>query len=184
MSGRSGKRKGRLLSEEDRALWKRVTDSVAPMPGRKSAPDRHDFEVQLARLAGDTEARPREPIRQPPKAKTSNQHLRSTPAAQTAKPSTKAKAPKTVRQISAGTAPLDTKTTRRIAKGRDEIDARIDLHGLRQSEAKAALRGFLHRAHANGYRTVLVITGKGLKLGRPDADQPDDWWDADARERG
>jgi DNA-nicking Smr family endonuclease len=41
------------------------------------------------------------------------------------------------------------------------VEARIDLHGMRQSEAHAALRRFLFDAYAKGRRWVLVITGKG-----------------------
>ncbi len=50
---------------------------------------------------------------------------------------------------------------RRLAKGHDRIEARLDLHGLTQAEAHAALVGFIHRCHAAGHRMVLVITGKG-----------------------
>jgi DNA-nicking Smr family endonuclease len=35
------------------------------------------------------------------------------------------------------------------------------LHGRTQSEAHTALLRFLHRAQADGAKTVLVITGKG-----------------------
>jgi len=56
---------------------------------------------------------------------------------------------------------IDAKQSRRIGKGRTTIDARIDLHGLRQSEAHSALRVFLLRSAAKGHRIVLVITGKG-----------------------
>ncbi len=35
------------------------------------------------------------------------------------------------------------------------------MHGLRQRDAHAALRRFLHTAQAKGHRHVLVITGKG-----------------------
>ncbi len=42
-----------------------------------------------------------------------------------------------------------------------EVDARIDLHGLTQAEARIALRAFLSTARARGHRLVLVITGKG-----------------------
>ena len=52
-------------------------------------------------------------------------------------------------------------TLERLARGRANIDARIDLHGLTQAEAHAALLRFLHRAQAEGARFVLVITGKG-----------------------
>jgi DNA-nicking Smr family endonuclease len=37
----------------------------------------------------------------------------------------------------------------------------IDLHNLNQDRARAALTAFILRAHAEGVRTVLVITGKG-----------------------
>jgi DNA-nicking Smr family endonuclease len=52
---------------------------------------------------------------------------------------------------------------KRLQRGTMEIDARIDLHGMRQVEAQAALARFVHRAVARGDRTILVITGKGLK---------------------
>ena len=51
----------------------------------------------------------------------------------------------------------------RIAKEREEIGARIDLHGMTQDRARAALEGFLARAWADGWRAVLVITGKGVQ---------------------
>ncbi|MFY8101711.1 MAG: Smr/MutS family protein, partial [Allorhizobium sp.] len=44
-------------------------------------------------------------------------------------------------------------------------EARIDLHGLIQSEAHGMLLDFLIRAHERGLRHVLVITGKGSSLG-------------------
>ena len=51
----------------------------------------------------------------------------------------------------------------RIAREREEIGARIDLHGLTQDRARAALDAFLQRAFAAGWRAVLVITGKGVQ---------------------
>src|SRR5690606_37479145 len=57
--------------------------------------------------------------------------------------------------------PIERRTARRIARGHVEIDARLDLHGLRQAEAEMRLRAFLLGARAQGLRTVLVITGKG-----------------------
>jgi DNA-nicking Smr family endonuclease len=41
------------------------------------------------------------------------------------------------------------------------VDGRIDLHGMRQDRAFSALLGFLRQSQARGFRTVLVITGKG-----------------------
>ena len=62
---------------------------------------------------------------------------------------------------SPGPGSIEPRKAKRVAKGRDEIEARIDLHGMRQAEAHGVLRGFLMRAHQSGLRMVLVITGKG-----------------------
>ncbi len=51
----------------------------------------------------------------------------------------------------------------RIAKAREEIGARLDLHGLDQVRARAVLEGFLASAWNEGWRAVLVITGKGVQ---------------------
>ena len=58
-------------------------------------------------------------------------------------------------------ADFDRRKARQIASGKIEVDARIDLHGSRQRDARARLRAFLLAAHAKGHKTVLVITGKG-----------------------
>jgi DNA-nicking Smr family endonuclease len=58
-------------------------------------------------------------------------------------------------------APRDRQTSRQLDKGRLEVEARLDLHGLRQRDAHAQLRRFLKTAQAQGLKHVLVITGKG-----------------------
>lgn len=58
-------------------------------------------------------------------------------------------------------APIDKHERRQVVRGTRAIDARIDLHGMRQAEAHGALRGFLALAQIRGYAMVLVITGKG-----------------------
>jgi DNA-nicking Smr family endonuclease len=66
-------------------------------------------------------------------------------------------------------APPLTQMTRRersrVAKGRNEIDARLDLHGKTLAQAHGVLLRFLHRAQADGATLVLVITGKGRMTG-------------------
>jgi DNA-nicking Smr family endonuclease len=57
--------------------------------------------------------------------------------------------------------PLERRTIAALRRGRQGIDAVIDLHGLRQADAHRALRAFLHRAQGAGHKVVLVITGKG-----------------------
>ena len=61
----------------------------------------------------------------------------------------------------AGAAQMDKRTHMRLKRGQMPIDARIDLHGLYQHDAKAQLLAFIQRSHRAGCRCVLVITGKG-----------------------
>ena len=58
-------------------------------------------------------------------------------------------------------APLGRRAKQRVARGRDPIDGRLDLHGLTQAEAHDALLRFLHMAQTRDARLVMVITGKG-----------------------
>jgi DNA-nicking Smr family endonuclease len=62
------------------------------------------------------------------------------------------------------TGPLsDIEPNRKKAISREHLEARIDLHGMTQDRARAALEVFLLRAWNEGYRAALVITGKGLR---------------------
>ena len=61
---------------------------------------------------------------------------------------------------------FDRRERAKIAKGKREIDARIDLHGMTQARAHRALLAFLHREGADGSRVVLVITGKGKEISK------------------
>ena len=65
-----------------------------------------------------------------------------------------------------GLQPIEPNRRRRIARAREPIGARLDLHGHDQDRARAALHAFVARAHAEGLRAVLVITGKGRAGGR------------------
>lgn len=59
--------------------------------------------------------------------------------------------------------PIEPRRKHRIAREREEIGARLDLHGLDQDRARVVLERFLARAWDEGYRAVLVITGKGVQ---------------------
>ena len=52
---------------------------------------------------------------------------------------------------------------RRITREREGMGPRLDLHGLTQDEARVRLNAFLWRAHDEGWRAVMVITGKGSR---------------------
>ncbi len=58
---------------------------------------------------------------------------------------------------------FDRKSLRRIRRGNDKIDARIDLHGLTEAQAHQKIQHFIFNAQAQGARLVLVITGKGCE---------------------
>jgi len=70
-------------------------------------------------------------------------------------------------------APLGRRMRTRVARGKEAIDARIDLHGLTQAQAHSTLLHFLRNAQARDARLVLVITGKGAKAlgGRGDGER-------------
>ncbi len=57
---------------------------------------------------------------------------------------------------------IDHRTRVKIKRGRLDVGARLDLHGMRQDEAQRALTGFLRRAQADGAKVAIVVTGKGL----------------------
>jgi DNA-nicking Smr family endonuclease len=136
-----GSRKGRRLSSDDLALWDGVTRSVRPLRKRTRTLE------TIAEAAA-------EPPKTPP------------PKRGVAAPSVPAPAPSPKK--APAIAPLDRKAKQKIARGRDSIDARLDLHGHTQAEAHDALLRFLRRVQARGGRVVLVITGKG---GRGDNDR-------------
>jgi DNA-nicking Smr family endonuclease len=133
------RRHKRVLSEEERALW----DSVA----RQTKPLRK--KPRLAK-APATALAPQAPV---------------APAAPPAKSMPSARVPKVGKIAVPPLAPLGRRERARLSRGKDEIDARLDLHGMTQVRAHRALFGFLQRAHSEGLTFVLVITGKG-KAGR------------------
>jgi len=62
-------------------------------------------------------------------------------------------------------APIGRRERSHLVRGRKDIEARLDLHGMTQVRAHSALRKFLVRAQDEGFSFVLVITGKGSGQG-------------------
>ncbi len=56
---------------------------------------------------------------------------------------------------------MDRKAHKKMTRGKLKPEARLDLHGMTMDRAHTALNGFVLRAHREGKRLVLVITGKG-----------------------
>lgn len=70
---------------------------------------------------------------------------------------------------------LDRKSRQRVIRGKVEVDAKIDLHGMRQSEAHQALIDRVLQARLDGARVLLVVTGKGSSKGGP-RDTAEPFW--------
>ncbi len=68
-----------------------------------------------------------------------------------------------------------------LKNGAVKIDAKLDLHGLTQSEAHQELGYFLHKQITRGARMLLIITGKGknnegvLRTALPDWIMTGEW---------
>ena len=56
---------------------------------------------------------------------------------------------------------LNENDYRKLKKGGFRIDARLDLHGLKQHEAIGAVQDFIKKHYENSNRCVVIITGKG-----------------------
>jgi DNA-nicking Smr family endonuclease len=57
---------------------------------------------------------------------------------------------------------VDRAHLRRLRRGEIPIDRRVDLHGLRASEAPGVLAAEIRSAQASGQRCALVVHGRGL----------------------
>lgn len=90
-------------------------------------------------------------------AETVAQTTQATPSPPPTRADQPAAAPKSHRV----TPPDDLSGQRRIRRGQNEIDARIDLHGHTQDTAHREVVDFILRQAGLGARCVLVITGKG-----------------------
>ncbi len=105
------------------------------------------------------------PLRKPAKPPAENASEETAIATKPQKPKSPARGSALPERAQAPALPplsaIDRRARQKIARGRLEIGARIDLHGMKQNEAKERLLAFLHRAQAREQSLVLVITGKG-----------------------
>jgi DNA-nicking Smr family endonuclease len=135
-------RRKRALSEEEHALWESVAKQTKPLRKKPRA-------AKAQAVLSDVETNAVKPVA----------------PARPPSPSQIARAPKPEQPPAAPPlAPLGRRERSQLSRGRKQIDARLDLHGMTQTRAHRALFGFLQRAHGEGLTFVLVITGKG-KMG-------------------
>lgn len=161
-------RGGKTLTEEDRALWRKVADTAKPLPGRAAA----------LRASSAAPAAPEEPRIQAAPSKAGENTDRGMIGAMRAAlaGSWKGSAldgvgdrgspPSTGRRSTGPNLhPIEKPVHRKLTSGRVALEARIDLHGMAEAEAHAVLLDFLRRSWRGGARHVLVITGKGSSGG-------------------
>jgi DNA-nicking Smr family endonuclease len=158
MSRGGGRSRGRQVTPDEAALWTHATRSL----------DKVKAKPRVTPHAADVARAP---------ARSSETEGRRPAKAQQPRPAKVAVPPPAIRI--APLAEFDRRALRQVATGKVAIDARLDLHGLRQSDAHARLRVFLLQAQAKGHRMLLVITGKG---GEPESG--DDPVAGDRRGRG
>jgi DNA-nicking Smr family endonuclease len=133
-------RRKRALSEEERALWESVAKQIKPLRKKPRA-----AKPQVAALDSKTPA--------------------AAISAAPPKPHPPAKIPRPPKPDIPPLAPLGRRERSQLSRGRKDIDARLDLHGMTQRRAHHTLFSFLQRAHSGGLTFVLVITGKGRAVG-------------------
>jgi DNA-nicking Smr family endonuclease len=148
MTGDDTRPRRRRLSEEEHVLWRGVTRSIAPLKRRHSS---------AALKAAPTAARPDAAAM----SARAGALARGAPTSEQAAPRKIAPEQAIPKPAAPPLVPLDRQLKRRLGRGSEAVAARIDLHGLTQDRAHAALLQFLRRAQAEGTKTVLVITGKG-----------------------
>jgi len=143
-------RRRRYLSYDERVLWSTVTEAIKPL--KPAAPAAETIDSLALPVVPKVKAPP------PPRPKAS-------PAKPTlpAKPSLPK--PSLLKPVTPPLAALGRRERSRVARGKQAIDARFDLHGLTQEEAHGALMRFLRSAVARDARLVLIITGKGDRGG-------------------
>jgi DNA-nicking Smr family endonuclease len=126
----------RKLTDEERRLWANAMRAVRPLRGDRASSAPPEAETPAA---AESKRRLAHAVLEP--SRPAHSAPRQTPAI----------------------VPLPRRDKQRLARGHSPIDARLDLHGLTQAEAHAALARFLGRAQASGARFVLVITGTGTR---------------------
>jgi len=134
----TGKR-SRAEAEDDADLWLRAMRDTTPLSSRR-------------RRSGETEESPAGRSRAVPETPGGGAGSPAAPGAASGRVPPPSRPPP---------GRLDKHVARRLKRGAQDIEDRLDLHGMTQREAHAELRRFVRDAAARGCRCVLVITGKG-----------------------
>ena len=154
----------RGLSKDDRAVWDQVARSVTPLEAARPIAKEQDAPKPMSDPSPAKSADL--PVPQPAPALLREFTIGGKA---TARPDRHRFAPKVEQDVASAPLAMDARKHKRMVRGKEAPEARIDLHGMTLSQAQPALVDFLLTAHARGLRLVLVITGKGRKA---DSDGP------------
>ena len=135
----TGRGPRRPVTEDERKLWKAVSKQFKPLDRAK----REDADEAPAAAKPRVDAKPTRAKEQP------------APVVTAPPPKKRAVA------VKPSLGDFEARRAKRLSAGRLPIEARLDLHGMRQEEARETLMRFLRAAHNNGLKHVKVITGKG-----------------------
>jgi DNA-nicking Smr family endonuclease len=141
-SGRTthGSRAGQL-KDDDHEVWEQVTRTVQPLN-------------RLPYVKPATEAKPARPV------SDHERNAKSVPKpVDPVRKAARAIARQAIQLQSHNN--LDRRHKQKLSRGNVDIDARLDLHGHSVERARMSLLGFLQSSREQGFRNVLVITGKG-----------------------
>ena len=153
----SGKRKtdrktASMAEEDARALWGDVAKTVKRQSSSRISP----VDLQAERAKKTTPVKkPASPTKKAGKFSLqphSAKNLEAEKSGYITEPANLAK------PVYAG---IDRSSAKKIQQGKMPLEARLDLHGLSQLEARRHLQQFIVTALQNGLRNILVITGKG-----------------------
>lgn len=126
------RRRRGAVSREDLKLWAHVTRSVRPMAGRLP----FALPEPLPEASSVSSPDPVPIVLERP-------------------------SPTASRPLAAPLQPIERRLKQKLARGQREVDGVLDLHGMRQDAAHAALSAFILRGHREARTLVLIITGKG-----------------------
>lgn len=170
--------KSRKLTKQEQSLWQKVTKDVIhhqplKMPDILATPDVLDRPAARKMLprkklkSSVTNVSKVDPLESgyllklmqrfdnnshPAHDAGAKPNLKSTPQRYTAAPP---------QQDKPQNLPLDRNTRQKLQRGRADIEARLDLHGFNRDNAYTQLMGFLRSSYQQGFKTVIVVTGKG-----------------------
>jgi DNA-nicking Smr family endonuclease len=139
---RSREPRRRALGEAEQTLWQKVMADVKPLRRKRRVAKKTVASVVAPSPPAPAKIEPAAPARRAP-----------APAAPPA--------PRATPHRPAPELGIDKSTLAKLKRGEMEIAARIDLHGMTQADAHAALDAFIARGVSRGARLLLVITGKG-----------------------